>query len=168
MWPIVDALRLDSLQPVGASSNKLPVLVHVRKAGGTSLRSYLRQHWLATNRTHAHIEFGMLPLPCLRQPGLLLILALREPIERHASEFYYAGPGRNNRSAGHDMGAWRQWMAAGNPEGAFHHGLYVSNYLTRALTGLCHHSIDCPMNEPGCKEGAQQRLICPAVSQSTA
>ena len=125
----------------------MPVIVHVRKAGGTTLRAYLRRHWQLTNRTHAHIEFGMLPLPCLRQPDLLFVLALRHPVDRQVSEYYYAGPGsRGNLSAGRDPAAWRRWIEVESPDGTFSRGAYASNYFVRALTGLCRHRIECPMS----------------------
>ena len=166
--PLLDALsagRVDlraSEKWVGGNSSHtaMPVLVHVRKAGGTSLRGYLQTHWSRTHRTHAHIEFGMLPLSCLRLPGLLFILVMRHPIERHVSEFNYAGPGYNNGSACGDVAAYREWVRTESPSGAFERGRYFSNYLVRALTGLCRGVIRCPANEPGCQSGAQVPLDC--------
>ena len=167
--PLLDALsagRVDlraSEKWAGANSShteRMPVLVHVRKAGGTSLRDYLQTHWSMTHRTHAHIEFGMLPLSCLRLPGLLFILVMRHPVERHVSEFNYAGPGYNNDSACGDVAAYREWVRTESPSGAFDRGRYVSNYFVRALTGLCRGVIRCPANEPGCQSGAQVPLDC--------
>ena len=167
--PLLDALsagRVDlraSEKWAGVNSShteRMPVLVHVRKAGGTSLRGYLQAHWSRTHRTHAHIEFGMLPLSCLRLPGLLFILVMRHPVERHVSEFNYAGPGYNNDSACGDVAAYREWVRTESPSGAFNRGLYISNYFVRALTGLCRGVIRCPANEPGCQSGAQVPLDC--------
>ena len=96
----------------------------------------------------------------VRLPGLLFILVMRHPVERHVSEFNYAGAGYNNVSACGDVAAYREWARTESPSGAFNRGLYISNYFVRALTGLCRGVIRCPANEPGCQSGAQVPLDC--------
>ena len=63
---------------------------------------------------------------------------LREPIARHNSEFWFAGPGKDNKKA--DAASWREWMAATNSHVqsfsfiAFREGLYFDNYYVRMLS----------------------------------
>lgn len=78
---------------------------HIRKAGGTSLRRYLdnainytRQSMPSSNIAAVEQEFSAMPWNCSvvdsRWEKTLSIVSLRNPIDRHLSEFFYSGPPR--------------------------------------------------------------------------
>ena len=48
----------------------------------------------------------------LAAANVFRVTHLREPIARHNSEFWFAGPGKDNKKA--DAASWREWMAATN------------------------------------------------------
>jgi hypothetical protein len=87
----------------------------------------------------------------LAAANVFRVTHLREPIARHNSEFWFAGPGKDNKKA--DAASWREWMAATNSHVqsfsfiAFREGLYFDNYYVRMLSatdcGPCAQPLPC-------------------------
>ena len=86
---------------------------HIRKAGGTSMYSYLAKVLLhiqgqaSRDNTNPPLlyttqEFGAMDRNCPqidpRWNRTLSIIAMRHPVERQLSEFFYSGPGKPSRS----------------------------------------------------------------------
>ena len=84
---------------------------HIRKAGGTSVRSYIAKVlWHLQEQASSKIvprffeqEFGTMDRNCPRiDPRwnrTLSIIVMRNPLERHISEFFYSGPGSKGELA---------------------------------------------------------------------
>ena len=87
----------------------------------------------------------------LAATNVFRVTHLREPIARHNSEFWFAGPGKDNKKA--DVASWREWMTATNSHVqtfsfiAFREGLYFDNYYVRMLSatdcGPCSQPLPC-------------------------
>ncbi|KAL7466249.1 hypothetical protein ACHAXS_006542 [Conticribra weissflogii] len=109
-----------SALPNDSSTGRYLFFKHIRKAGGTTLRSYFRDVFAYHGRTrnendfirsktgatdpnndiiyYVEQEFSTMDYECPkidpRWNNSVSIITLRHPIERHLSEFFYSGPGR--------------------------------------------------------------------------
>ena len=90
---------------------------HVRKAAGSSLLAALedvasqlvRQNNRSREIYMMHLEFSAFPAACFQvAPSALYVTALREPLSRIHSEFWYSGPAVDN--------ATRYFRRAGIPQ----------------------------------------------------
>mmetsp|Transcript_3599 Transcript_3599/g.7313 ORF Transcript_3599/g.7313 Transcript_3599/m.7313 type:complete len:452 (-) Transcript_3599:22-1377(-) len=103
-----------------SSTGKYLFFKHIRKAGGTTLRSYFKdvlsyhgrtrnENDFARSKTeteerkndiiyYVEQEFSTMDYECPnidpRWNNSISVITLRHPIERHLSEFFYSGPGR--------------------------------------------------------------------------
>mmetsp|Transcript_63285 Transcript_63285/g.187091 ORF Transcript_63285/g.187091 Transcript_63285/m.187091 type:complete len:436 (-) Transcript_63285:29-1336(-) len=147
-------------------------LKHIRKAGGTTLRTYLadvmiyhemRQESSANvpirrggNVSYFEQEFFSMDHHCPdidpRWNDTLSIIALRHPIERHISEFFYSGPGAYgelarlhhekeydseefSRRIRESFPAWIEEGIAKNRRDGSLKRHFSDNFQTRALSG---------------------------------
>ena len=179
----VASAQSDTLQAVREGRNATFILLrHMRKAGGTSVKEFLKRAMLhlggesavvchggncdAVGDRHARgvgmqlteMEWGVFPMICLDyEPRTVFVTCLRDPIERHVSEYWYAGLGRHLPSSRARLAeAWSQWLSSPPPprnrtklarpdqmlalpdeNHALSRGIYWTNYYIRALTGGC-------------------------------
>ena len=177
--------RSETIRAVREGRNATFILLrHMRKAGGTSVKAFLKRAILhlggesavvcqggkcnAVGDRHARgagmqlteMEWGVFPMLCLDyEPRTMFVTCLRDPIERHISEYWYAGLGQKLRSSRARLPeAWSRWLAEPprararnstklappdpelaqpDPNHALSRGVYWSNYYVRALTGGC-------------------------------
>mmetsp|Transcript_10282 Transcript_10282/g.20852 ORF Transcript_10282/g.20852 Transcript_10282/m.20852 type:complete len:456 (+) Transcript_10282:94-1461(+) len=112
-------LRFSSQQSNSTSTGKYLFFKHIRKAGGTTLRSYFNDVFLYHGKPRGMKEYGRsrrrpsepdavyfveqefstmdykCPIIDPRWNNSLRIITLRHPIERHISEFFFSGPGQH-------------------------------------------------------------------------
>jgi len=139
---------------------------HFRKTAGRSLMKFLgvvvqakrinkgTEH-AAPMKMWTH-EFGTFPGSCLSAfPNTFYFTCLREPISRHVSEFWYAGPGAKMPAAyANTVEIWGKWIAKGQNNTALvmatnekkygilqrdgiKRGTYVENMYIRVFSGYC-------------------------------
>ncbi|KAL7466437.1 hypothetical protein ACHAXS_006737 [Conticribra weissflogii] len=111
--------RFSSPQSNITFTGKYLFFKHIRKAGGTTLRSYFNDVFLYHRKPRGLKEFGRskrrqsdpdavyyveqefstmdynCPIVDPRWNNSLRIITLRHPIERHLSEFFFSGPGQH-------------------------------------------------------------------------
>jgi len=134
------------------------VFHHFRKCAGTSLRAIFlaslarrtgvrprferpqRKVWRVGRSRFYQQEWGALMGAHLAyEPPVVLATCLRDPVARHVSEFYYAGPGSDPavRSGSELQEAWLAWLRDGADAElrTVHRGRYIDNFFIRSLLG---------------------------------
>mmetsp|Transcript_7703 Transcript_7703/g.16851 ORF Transcript_7703/g.16851 Transcript_7703/m.16851 type:complete len:456 (-) Transcript_7703:2463-3830(-) len=139
------------------STGKYLFFKHIRKAGGTTLRSYFNDVFLYHGKPRGMKEYGRsrrrpsepdavyfveqefstmdykCPIIDPRWNNSLRIITLRHPIERHISEFFFSGPGQHfpiHRDQ-----------------------LYVNQTYTKELSEFLEENVPAWMERDGGKEG---------------
>ena len=117
---------------------------HVRKAGGTSVRDFLKHVGQLRNMTVFEQEWGAFPASCIgMRADTYFVTAVREPVSRIVSEFDYAGGGAGLKVTGMSPEkyekVWRSWINSkhGAQAKGFERGRYFDNMYVREFSGRC-------------------------------